>query len=83
MPALAASAVSFETAAVGGTAAFVAIKTITNFLHLGFLCQAPPPPPPDSQFCGWGCCVTWRNFCYFSVLLLGIWDLGDLGSSLT
>ena len=36
-------------------------------------------------FCG-GCCVTWRNFCYFSnfsVLLLGIWDLGDLGSFLT
>ena len=31
-------------------------------------------------------CVTCRNFCYFSnfsVLLLGIWDLGDLGSSLT
>ena len=37
MPALAASAVSFETAAVGGTAAFVAINTRTNILHVGFL----------------------------------------------
>ena len=37
MPALAASAVSFETAAVGGKAAFVGIKARTNILHVGFL----------------------------------------------
>ena len=51
MPASAASAVSFKTAAVVGTAAFVAIHTRANILHVGFL--PPTPPPPITQSVLW------------------------------